>query len=73
MRVFWIVFSGVLLILALFPQLSFWLSSIIGIASPANLVFLLIICLLFGKNIYVDYTGVWNGRKDFCNGSRVSA
>lgn len=47
--IFWIVFSGVLLILAIFPQLSFWLSDIVGITSPANLVFLLIICLLFEK------------------------
>lgn len=47
--IFWIVFSCVLLILALFPQVSYWLSGILGIESPANLVFLLIICLLLEK------------------------
>lgn len=47
--IFWVVFSGVLLILALFPQISFWLSDLIGIASPANLVFLLIMCLALEK------------------------
>ena len=47
--IFWLVFSGVLLILAVFPQISFWLSELLGIESPANLVFLLIICLLIEK------------------------
>lgn len=47
--IFWVVFSVVLLILALFPQISFWLSDLIGIASPANLVFLLIMCLALEK------------------------
>lgn len=47
--IYWMFFGLALLILALFPQISFWLSNIIGIESPANLVFLLIICLLIGK------------------------
>ena len=47
--IFWLVFSGVLLVLAVFPQISFWLSKLLGIESPANLVFLLIICLLIEK------------------------
>lgn len=47
--IFWLVFSGVLLVLAIFPQISFWLSKLLGIESPANLVFLLIICLLIEK------------------------
>ena len=47
--IFWVVFSAVLLILAVFPQISFWLSDLIGIASPANLVFLLIMCLALEK------------------------
>ena len=42
-------FSGLLLILAIFPQLSFYLSDLLGIDSPANLVFLMIICLLLEK------------------------
>lgn len=47
--IFWLVFSGVLLVLAVLPQISFWLSKLLGIESPANLVFLLIICLLIEK------------------------
>lgn len=41
--------SVVLLVLGLFPKVSYWLSSILGIISPANLVFFIMICLLFEK------------------------
>lgn len=47
--IFWLVFSGTLLLLAVFPQISFWMSGLLGIESPANLVFLMIICLLIEK------------------------
>ena len=47
--IFWLVFSGVLLVLAVFPQVSFWMSRVLGIESPANLVFLLVFCLLIEK------------------------
>lgn len=46
---FWVVMSVVLLVLGLFPGLSYWLASVLGIISPANLVFLVMICLLFEK------------------------
>ncbi len=46
---FWMVMSVVLLVLGLFPKVSYWLSSILGIISPANLVFFIMICLLFEK------------------------
>lgn len=46
---FWVVMSVVLLILGLFPGLSYWLASVLGIISPANLVFLIMISLLFEK------------------------
>ena len=44
---FWMVMSVVLLLLGLFPGVSYWLSSILGVISPANLVFFIMICLLF--------------------------
>lgn len=47
--IYWMFFGCALLVLAVFPQISYWLSELIGIESPANLVFLLIICLLMGK------------------------
>lgn len=46
---FWVVMSVVLLILGLFPGVSYWLSSVLGVISPANLVFLIMISLLFEK------------------------
>lgn len=44
--VFWILFSGVLIILSIFPQILSVLSTFLGIQSPANLLFLVIIFLL---------------------------
>ncbi len=46
---FWVVTAVILFVLGMFPQISFWLASKIGIQSPANLVFLIMICLLFEK------------------------
>ncbi len=46
---FWVVMSVILLILGLFPSVSYWLSSMLGVISPANLVFFIMICLLFEK------------------------
>lgn len=47
--IFWLIFSGILIVLAIFPEISYWFSRILGIESPANLVFLLVICLLLEK------------------------
>ena len=47
--IFWLAFSLVLLVFAAFPRIAFWLSRVMGIESPANLVFLMIICLLLEK------------------------
>ncbi len=43
---FWVVFAFVLVILGIFPQIAIGLSNLIGLQSPANLVFLLIIFIL---------------------------
>lgn len=47
--IFWLVFSALIIVLAIFPEISYWLSKLLGIESPANLVFLFIICLLLEK------------------------
>lgn len=47
--IFWLIFSALIIILAIFPEISYWLSTILGIESPANLVFLFVICLLLEK------------------------
>ncbi len=43
---FWFFFVITLIILALFPEIAFFLSGVLGIESPANLVFLYVIALL---------------------------
>lgn len=47
--IFWIVFAGILCILAIFPEICYWLTDAVGVMSPANLIFLVIIFLLMEK------------------------
>ena len=47
--IFWVVFALVLLILGVFPELTYWLTRKIGVMSPANPNFLVIIFLLLEK------------------------
>ena len=47
--IFWVVFALILCVLGLFPQITYWMTGIIGIMSPANLIFLVIIFLLIEK------------------------
>ncbi|MBQ7816830.1 MAG: DUF2304 domain-containing protein, partial [Oscillospiraceae bacterium] len=43
---FWIFFSVVIIILALFPRIPYKLSALLGFQSPINLVYLVIIFVL---------------------------
>ena len=47
--IFWMIFAGILCILGLFPHVTYWLTDRLGIMSPANLIFLVIIFLLLEK------------------------
>ena len=47
--IFWVVFAVILAILGIFPEISFWLTGKLGVQSPANLIFLLMIALLLEK------------------------
>ncbi len=47
--IFWIVFAGVLCLMGVFPELTYWLTGVMGILSPANLIFLVVIFLLIEK------------------------
>lgn len=47
--IFWTFFAGVLLVLAVFPQISFALSRLIGFMSPANFIYIVVIFLLVEK------------------------
>lgn len=44
--VFWFLFAGCLVVIAVFPQIVYWAASLIGIQSPVNLVYLIIIAIL---------------------------
>lgn len=46
---YWLCFAFMLAIFGIFPGLSFIMSSILGIQSPANFIFLAIIALLMEK------------------------
>ena len=50
--VFWIIFSFLLILISIFPVLAVWASRLIGIQSPANCVFLIMIFLL-GCNQFI--------------------
>lgn len=47
--VFWILFSGLLVCMSIFPQAVSWGAAIIGVQSPVNFVFLTIIFVLILK------------------------
>ena len=46
---YWIIVSAILLIMSIFPGVATYLSALIGIESPANFVFLVMIFLAFVK------------------------
>lgn len=47
--IFWIFFVLIAAVFGVVPQAAYWLSSLLGIQSPINLVYLLIIGLLIEK------------------------
>lgn len=47
--IFWILFSGVLVLVSIFPGIITWAADVLGFISPANMVFLVVIFLLVLK------------------------
>lgn len=47
--IFWLVFCLLLLFIGIFPKVTYWASALIGIESPANFIFLVVIFLLLVK------------------------
>lgn len=47
--IFWVVFAAILFVLGIFPEACYWLTDRLGIMSPANLIFLVVIFLLLEK------------------------
>ena len=51
--IFWVIFGLLLLVLAIVPELSYFMANLFGITSPANFIFLAIIALLCEKLLTV--------------------
>ena len=47
--VFWLLFAGAFVVVALIPQIAFVVSDWLGFDSPSNFVFLFVIAILFIK------------------------
>lgn len=47
--VFWFVLAGCLVVLAVVPQIAYWLSDVLGVLSTANLIFLAVVAVLLVK------------------------
>ncbi len=52
--IFWILFALILIVMAVFPTLTIRLATLIGIQSPVNMVFLMIIFVLMAKLFYLN-------------------
>ncbi len=52
--IYWILFSLLVLILSIFPQIAVWASELLGVQSPANFVFLVMIFMVLMKLFYVS-------------------
>lgn len=52
--IFWILFSGMILILSIFPQIATWASDFLGIMSPINFVYLFMIFILLVHQFYTS-------------------
>lgn len=52
--IFWIIFSVLLIVMAIFPNLAIYLAHAIGIQSPVNMIFLVIIFILMAKLFYLN-------------------
>ena len=53
--VLWLLFSGAALFFAVFPPALYWLTNLIGIATPANLLFFVTVVLLVLVSVQLSY------------------
>ena len=52
--IFWLLFSWVLLVLAIFPGIAYWASRLLGFQSPINFVYIVVIFLLLVKQFLLS-------------------
>lgn len=50
---FWLLFAVLMVVLAVFPQIAFWAARILGIQSPSNLVYLVVIAILLYRQFRI--------------------
>lgn len=50
---FWIIVSGLILVLSIFPKLAYWISGVLGFMSPVNFIFLFMIFILLVHSFYL--------------------
>ncbi len=53
--VLWLFFSGAALLLAIFPAILVWLTGVLGVAEPVNLLFFVTIVLLVLVSVQLSY------------------
>ena len=51
----WLFFSGAALLLAIFPAILVWLTGVLGVAEPVNLLFFVTIVLLVLVSVQLSY------------------
>ncbi len=51
---FWLLFSAVLLVLAIFPGIAYWAANLLGFQSPINFVYIVIIFLLLAQQFFTS-------------------
>lgn len=51
--IFWIVFGFLLILISAFPEIAVWTSGVIGVQSPSNCVFLIVIFLLGSHQFFL--------------------
>jgi hypothetical protein len=53
--VLWLFFSGAAVLLAIFPAILVWLTGVLGVAEPVNLLFFVTIVLLVLVSVQLSY------------------
>lgn len=52
--IYWLALSAVLLLVAVFPGIAYWVSDLLGFVSPINCVFLIVIFLLLARQFVLS-------------------
>ena len=52
--IYWLALSAVLLLVALFPGIAYWVSDLLGFVSPINCVYFIIIFLLLARQFMLS-------------------